>query len=78
MITFAIPTDAPRVAGPAQGEWTYADWEQLPDDGNSYEIINGVLYVTTAPKTIHAWLNDVSPCSWVYPCAWENSDIVFP
>jgi Uma2 family endonuclease len=53
---YAIPTDAPRVQGPAQGAWTYADWEQLPDDDNRYEVINGVLYVTTAPKAIHSWL----------------------
>jgi hypothetical protein len=28
--------------------WNYARWEQLPDDGNRYEVINGVLYITTA------------------------------
>lgn len=32
---------------------TYADLEQLPDDGNRYELIDGELYVTTAPRTSH-------------------------
>jgi hypothetical protein len=28
--------------------WDYARREQLPDDGNRYEIIEGVLYMATA------------------------------
>jgi Uma2 family endonuclease len=36
--------------------WNYARWEQLPDDGNRYEVINGVLYMTTAPSTFHQWI----------------------
>ena len=42
--------------GPPQGQWTYADWEELPDDGNRYEIIDGVLYMTTAPSFFHQWI----------------------
>ncbi|MCB0063697.1 MAG: Uma2 family endonuclease [Caldilineaceae bacterium] len=38
---------------PAQGTWTYADYLRLPDDGNRYEIIEGVLYVTNAPTPEH-------------------------
>jgi hypothetical protein len=30
--------------------WTRRDWEALPDDGKRYEIIDGVLYVSTAPS----------------------------
>jgi len=58
MVTLAIPTDAdaPAVYGPLQGQWTYADWERLPDDGNRYEIIDGVIYMTTAPSTFHQWI----------------------
>jgi len=58
MVTLAIPTDAdaPAVYGPTQGRWTYADWERLPDDGNRYEIIDGVIYMTTAPSTFHQWI----------------------
>ena len=36
--------------------WTAADWEQLPDDGQRYEIIDGVLYVSTAPSFFHQWI----------------------
>jgi Uma2 family endonuclease len=39
-----------------QGHWTYADWETLPDDGNRYEVIDGVLYMTTAPSFFHQWI----------------------
>jgi Uma2 family endonuclease len=56
MTSLIIPTDAPAVAGPPQGHWTYADWETLPGDGNRYEIIDGVLYMTTAPSTFHQWI----------------------
>jgi Uma2 family endonuclease len=36
--------------------WTYARWERLPDDGNRYEVIDGVLYMTTAPSSFHQWI----------------------
>lgn len=36
--------------------WCYARWEQLPEDGNRYEVIDGVLYMTTAPSTFHQWI----------------------
>ena len=38
---------------PRQGDWTYEDYLRLPDDGNRYEVIRGVLYVTPAPKLKH-------------------------
>ena len=38
---------------PKQGEWTYQDYLNLPDDGRRYEIIEGVLYVTNAPNIDH-------------------------
>lgn len=45
------------VEGPPQGSWTYADWETLgADDANRYEIIDGFLYMTTAPKNFHQWI----------------------
>ncbi len=58
MVTLAIPTDAdaPAVYGPTQGRWTYADWEKLPDNGNQYEIIDGVLYMFTAPSYFHQYI----------------------
>jgi Uma2 family endonuclease len=56
MTALVLPTDAPAVPGPPQGQWTYADWERLPHDGNRYEIIGGVLYMTTAPSSFHQWI----------------------
>lgn len=38
---------------PRQGEWTYEDWLELPDDGWKYEIIDGVLYMSPPPLIDH-------------------------
>ena len=38
---------------PAQGEWTYEDYLRLPDDGQRYEVIRGVLYVAPSPNYDH-------------------------
>lgn len=38
---------------PRQGEWTYADYKRLPDDGWRYEIIEGELHMTPASGTKH-------------------------
>lgn len=32
-------------------QWTFADLEDLPEDGNRYEIIDGELFVTPACST---------------------------
>ncbi len=48
--SLATPDKAPW---PAQGEWTFDDYARLPDDGQRYEIIEGVLYVTPAPGFDH-------------------------
>ena len=59
-MTMSVPLDvlpvvtaAAPLVGPPQGRWTYADYAALPDDGNRYEIIAGVLYMTPAPGTGH-------------------------
>ena len=36
--------------------WNLARWETLPADGNRYEVIDGVLYMTTAPSTFHQYI----------------------
>lgn len=41
------------VPGPAQGRWTYEDYAALPDDGNRYEVIDGVLYLMPRPSSRH-------------------------
>ena len=59
-MTLTIATDRPSVvmptlgvAGPAQGQWTYADYAALPEDGKHYEIIEGVLYMSPSPNIGH-------------------------
>jgi Uma2 family endonuclease len=42
--------------GPPQGHWTVAHWERLPEDDNRYELIEGTLYMTTAPSFFHQWI----------------------
>ncbi len=39
--------------GPPQGAWTYRDYGRLPDDGQRYEILDGVLLMTPAPDISH-------------------------
>jgi Uma2 family endonuclease len=39
--------------GPPQGCWTYEAYAALPDDGNRYEVIDGVLYLMPGPSSIH-------------------------
>jgi Uma2 family endonuclease len=46
-------TRADDVPGPAQGCWTYEDYADLPDDGNRYEVIDGILYLMPGPNPRH-------------------------
>lgn len=49
-------------------DWTVAMLNELPDDGNRYEVIDGELYVTPAPSLAHQRaLRDL--CSAVVPYA---------
>ena len=48
------PTSLPELALRSySGAWNRAHWEQLPADGNIYEVIDGELYMTTAPSPFH-------------------------
>lgn len=38
---------------PVQGTWTYEDYLRLPDDGQRYEVLQGVLCLTPAPTYDH-------------------------
>src|SRR5437764_8839874 len=49
----SVVTPADWVSGPPQGSWTYEDYAALPDDGNRYEIVDGVLIMTPAPSAEH-------------------------
>lgn len=46
-------TLADGVPGPKQGEWTYSDYVALTDDGEWYEIVNGVLVKAPMPDGRH-------------------------
>src|SRR5579884_1016800 len=46
-------TPADWVVGPPQGEWTYREYAALPDDGNRYEVVCGVLYMAPSPGQWH-------------------------
>jgi len=50
----ALPVGQP--GWPQQGQWAYADYLRLPDDGKRYEIIEGVLYVANAPSVEHQFV----------------------
>lgn len=55
MTTDILPVAGPprHLAPPPGGRWTIADYEQLPDDGLRYELLDGELRITTAPSTDH-------------------------
>lgn len=48
--------DLPPGDWPKQGAWTVADWERLPTDDVRYEVIDGVLFMITAPSSEHQWV----------------------
>jgi len=41
----------------ALSQITWQDVQQLPDDGQRYEAIAGVLHVTPAPTVRHQWIS---------------------
>lgn len=46
-------TPADWVSGPKQGDWTYEAYAALTDDGECYEIVQGVLVMSPSPEDIH-------------------------
>jgi Uma2 family endonuclease len=50
---FDVVMPADHVPGPSQGQWTYDDYARIPDDGQRYEVIDGVLYMAPAPGEGH-------------------------
>jgi Uma2 family endonuclease len=56
-VTRPTPDDLPPGNWPVQGAWTVADWERLPsDDHERYEVVDGALFMTTAPSSGHQWV----------------------
>lgn len=49
----ATITPADWVPGPPQGDWTYDAYAALTDDGECYEIVQGVLVMAPSPEDIH-------------------------
>src|SRR3989442_778083 len=49
----SVVTPADWVPGPEQGCWTYDDYAALSDDGQRFEIVNGVLVMAPAPDGPH-------------------------
>lgn len=57
MIAKSLETTSPPLALRSQdGGWNRTRWEQLPADGNRYEVIDGILYTSTAPSVFHQWI----------------------
>ena len=50
---YTVATPADWVNPSKQGQWTYEDYVSLPEDGNHYEIVNGVLYMAPSPTGEH-------------------------
>ena len=50
-----IPATAPAhgVPGPPKGQWTDEDYAALPNDGNRYEVLHGVLSMAPLPDRWH-------------------------
>lgn len=55
MVISTLPRDA--VLRSIDAARTRSDWEELPEDGKRYEILDGVLYVSTAPSLFHQWIS---------------------
>ena len=51
--TVELPRAPARPRFPRQGDWTYEDWLDFPEDGWKYEIIDGVLYMSPPPAIAH-------------------------
>jgi len=52
-VPLAFSQRSQKSSWPAQGEWTYADYLRLPDDGRVYEVIRGHLYMPPGPGYEH-------------------------
>lgn len=65
--------------------WTYEDYCALPEDGRRYEIIDGELYVSPSPRSIHQALSkrlqfllyplELAGHGWVYVAPM---DVIMP
>lgn len=51
----SLPVVAPAngVPGPPQGQWTYTEYAAIPEDGQRYEVVRGILYMAPSPSWEH-------------------------
>jgi len=54
-----VVAPANLLSGPPQGQWTYADYAALTAEGEYFEIINGVVYMSPAPNIAHQNANSL-------------------
>ena len=52
-VSVVSSTPMPQFRLKPQGQWTYQDWFNFPEDGWKYEIINGDLYIMPPPAIYH-------------------------
>jgi Uma2 family endonuclease len=52
-------------------DWTIAQRDRLPDDGNKYEVVGGELFVTPSPSRRHQWIAD-ELCDLLKPYVREH------
>jgi Uma2 family endonuclease len=52
----AMPAPPELALRSHEATWNRARWERLPADGNRYEVIDGYLYMSTAPSLFHQWI----------------------
>jgi hypothetical protein len=51
--TLTAPSKPDMLLHSPEATWNRERWEQIGDDGNRYEVIAGVLYMSTAPRPVH-------------------------
>ncbi len=55
-LTLPVPdANLPDGDWPSQGDWTTAAWQQIPFNGWRYEVLEGVLYRSPMPSTVHQY-----------------------
>ena len=51
-----VATEIEYLLQSPDASWCADRWEKLPADGNRYEVIDGVLYMSTSPSVFHQWI----------------------
>lgn len=49
----AMPVPLPLMPDTSRRDWTVAERNALPDDGNRYEVVDGELLVSPSPSLLH-------------------------